>query len=114
MAIERQRYEHSLRMALEQHKVLMQEINHRVKNSLQLVGSMFNLQARKAKDPTLVQALQEAYGRVTAVARVHERLYRSAEVGSVDLSAYLKAVCDDLQDVTAENKIALRRLAPSR
>ncbi len=64
MAIERQRYEQNLRTALEQQKVLMQEINHRVKNSLQLVGSMFNLQARKAKDPALVQALQEAYGRV--------------------------------------------------
>jgi len=105
MAIERQRYEQSLRSALEHQKVLIQEINHRVKNSLQLVGSMFNLQARTAKDPALVQALQEAYGRVTAVARVHERLYRSAEVGRVDLSAYLKDVCDDLQGVTAENKI---------
>lgn len=74
MAIERQRFERGLQTALEHQKVLMQEINHRVKNSLQLVGSMFNLQARKAKDPILVQALQEAYGRVTAVARVHERL----------------------------------------
>jgi two-component sensor histidine kinase len=105
MAIERQRYERGLRSALEQQKVLMQEINHRVKNSLQLVGSMFNLQARKAKDPALVQALQDAYGRVTAVARVHERLYLSANVGTVDLCAYLKVVCEDLQRVTAENKI---------
>ena len=91
MAIERQRYDQNLRTALEQQKVLMQEINHRVKNSLQLVGSMFNLQARKAKDPALVQALQEAFGRVNAVARVHERLYLSADVGTVDLSGYLKA-----------------------
>ena len=112
MAIERQRYERGLQTALEHQKVLMQEINHRVKNSLQLVGSMFNLQARKAKDPALVQALQEAYGRVTAVARVHERLYLSAEVGTVDLSAYLKAVCEDLQGVTAENKIAFEAGEP--
>ena len=112
MAIERQRYERGLQMALEHQKVLMQEINHRVKNSLQLVGSMFNLQARKAKDPALVQALQEAYGRVTAVARVHERLYLSAEVGTVDLSAYLKAVCEDLQGVTAENKIVFEADEP--
>ena len=77
MAIERQRYERSLQKALEHQKVLMQEINHRVKNSLQLVGSMFNLQARRSTDPALVQALQEAYGRVTAVSRAHERLYVS-------------------------------------
>jgi two-component sensor histidine kinase len=112
MAIERQRFERGLQTALEQQKVLMQEINHRVKNSLQLVGSMFNLQARRAKDPILVQALQEAYGRVTAVARVHERLYLSAGVGTVDLSAYLKAVCEDLQGVTAENKIAFEANEP--
>jgi GAF domain-containing protein len=60
MAIERQRYERTLRDALDRQKLLMQEINHRVKNSLQLVGSMFNLQARRAGDPALVQALQEA------------------------------------------------------
>jgi two-component sensor histidine kinase len=112
MAIERQRYDQNLRTALEQQKVLMQEINHRVKNSLQLVGSMFNLQARRSTDPALVQALQEAYGRVNAVARVHERLYLSADVGTVDLSAYLKAVCDDLQRVTAENKIVFEAPEP--
>lgn len=105
MAIERQRYEHSLHSALEHQKILMQEINHRVKNSLQLVGSMFNLQARSSKDTALVQALQEAYGRVTAIARVHERLYRSAEVGDVDLTAYLNDVCKDLQGVSGENVI---------
>lgn len=112
MAIERQRYERGLQKALEQQNVLMQEINHRVKNSLQLVGSMFNLQARKANDPALVQALQEAYGRVTAVARVHERLYLSGEVGSVDLSAYLQAVCEDLQGVTTGNKIVFDAREP--
>jgi two-component sensor histidine kinase len=112
MAVERQRYEGQLRAALERQKVLTQEINHRVKNSLQLVGSMFNLQARRAKDPSLVQALHEAYGRVTAVARVHERLYLSPEVGSVELSAYLKAVCDDLQGVTGENKIVFEAQEP--
>jgi two-component sensor histidine kinase len=105
MAIERQRYEGRLRAALERQKVLTQEINHRVKNSLQLVGSMFNLQARKAQDPVLVQALQEAYGRVTAVARVHERLYLGDDAGSVDLTAYLKAVCEDLQGVAAGNRV---------
>jgi two-component sensor histidine kinase len=105
MAIERQRYERTLRDALDRQKLLMQEINHRVKNSLQLVGSMFNLQARRAGDPALVQALQEAYGRVTAVARVHERLYLSGHVGAVDLCEYLKAVCDDLQGVTTDHKI---------
>jgi two-component sensor histidine kinase len=101
MAIERERYERNLRTALEHQQVLVQEINHRVKNSLQLVGSMFHLQARASPDPTLAQALEEAYGRVTAVARVHERLYRDPDVRSVDLATYLSDVSDDLNRVVA-------------
>ena len=77
MAIERQRYERNLRGALQHQKVLVGEINHRVKNSLQLVASLFSLQAAGASDPALAQSLQEAVGRVTAVARIHEPLYRS-------------------------------------
>jgi two-component sensor histidine kinase len=105
MAIERQRYEHSLRALVEHQQVLVKEINHRVKNSLQLVGSMFHLQAKSMSDANLVQALQEAYGRVTAVARVHERLYRDTDVRSVDLSAYLTDVCDDLRAVISPCEI---------
>ena len=105
MAIERQRYEHSLRAAVEHQQVLIKEINHRVKNSLQLVGSMFYLRAKSADDPMLAQALQEAYGRITAVARVHERLYRDPDVRVVDLSAYLTDVCNDLREVTSPCEI---------
>ena len=105
MAIERQRYEQSLRAAVEQQEVLLKEINHRVKNSLQLVGSMFNLQAKFVGDPVLVQSLQEAYGRVTAVARVHERLYRDADVRNVDLCTYITDICDDLRNVTSPHTI---------
>jgi two-component sensor histidine kinase len=105
MAIERQRYERSLRVAIEHQQVLVKEINHRVKNSLQLVGSMFHLQAKSARDPMLAQALQDAYGRVIAVARVHERLYRDPDVKVVDLSAYLTDVCNDLRKVASPCEI---------
>ena len=99
MAIERQRYEKKLQDLIEQQKLLIKEINHRVKNSLQLVSSMFHLQAHASTDATLIEALQAASSRVTAVARVHERLYRDADVRVVDLSAYLADVCRDLSDV---------------
>jgi two-component sensor histidine kinase len=101
MAIERQRYENRLQASVEQQKMLLKEINHRVKNSLQMVSSMFNLQAHASTDPTLIQALQAASGRVTAVARVHERLYRDADIRLVDLSAYLADVCHDFNEVVS-------------
>jgi two-component sensor histidine kinase len=112
MAIERQRYERSLREALEHQKVLVNEINHRVKNSLQLVASMFNLQATASDDPALTQSLNEAIGRVTAVARVHERLYRSPNVHSVDLSAYLADVCADLDALAPQATVQFTSTDP--
>jgi two-component sensor histidine kinase len=108
MAIERQRYEARLQASVEQQSVLIKEINHRVKNSLQLVSSMFHLQAQASTDSALIQALQAASGRVTAVARVHERLYRDADVRVVDLSAYLKDVCHDLNEVVTPCNIDFR------
>ena len=96
MAIERQRYERTLRDALEHQKVLVHEINHRVKNSLQLVASMFSLQATSSQNAEVVQSLQQAISRVTAVARIHERLYRTPNIATVDLSAYLGDISQDL------------------
>ena len=112
MAIERQRYERSLREALERQKILVNEINHRVKNSLQLVASMFNLQAAASGDVQLTQSLTEAIGRVTAVARVHERLYRSANVLSVDLAAYLADICADLAALSPQSTIRFEATEP--
>jgi GAF domain-containing protein len=100
MAIERRRYERDLKFSLEYHKVLINEINHRVKNSLQLVASLFSLQAGSTRDSALAQSLQEAMVRVTAVARIHERLYRTRDFGTVDLTTYLSDICSDLREVT--------------
>jgi two-component sensor histidine kinase len=108
MAIERQRFERELRAALEHQKVLVSEINHRVKNSLQLVASLFTLQAKAANDPALAQSLHEAVGRVTAVARIHERLYRSPDIGHVDLGAYLTDICADLSALAPQGEIICR------
>jgi len=96
MAIERERRERRLTMALERQQVLLKEIHHRVKNSLQLVSSMLNLQAGNGSDPELQGQLREASSRVLAIARAHERLYKDDDLASLDLGAYLRDVCGDL------------------
>jgi two-component sensor histidine kinase len=108
MAIERQHHERNLRNALEHQKVLVNEINHRVKNSLQLVASLLNLQAAAADEPEVSQSLQEAMARVTAVARIHERLYRSPDVVTVDLAAYLADICTDLAGLAPQCEIVFQ------
>jgi two-component sensor histidine kinase len=96
MAIERQRYERHLKAALDRHQVLLKEISHRVKNSLQIVSSMLHLQASSANDDSLIaQQLAEASSRVSAIGRAYERLAYDADFENIDLSAYLQAVCAD-------------------
>jgi two-component sensor histidine kinase len=97
MAIERQRHERRLNEALEHQQVLVKEINHRVKNSLQLVSSMLSLQA--GGDPVVAERLQDASSRIAAIARAHDRLYRSPQIEKIDLGCYLVEVCRDLNDV---------------
>jgi two-component sensor histidine kinase len=101
MAIERQRFERDLKAALEHQEVLLQEGNHRVTNSLQLVTSMLSLQAAASTTPELRDQLQEAVSRISAIARAHQRLYRTRQVRNLDLGDYLTDVCNDLDDVAA-------------
>ncbi len=96
MAIERQRMEGSLREALKRQEILLQELDHRVSNSLQLVMSMLHLQAGSTDDVNLRQQLQQASGRIAAIARAHRRLQSREQDGLIELGGYLGEVCDDL------------------
>jgi two-component sensor histidine kinase len=95
MAIERQRYERRLKDALDRHQILLKEITHRVKNSLQVVTSMLHLQASASDDAALAKHLDEASSRVSAVGRAYERLAYDENVEKIALDAYLKDVCAD-------------------
>ena len=98
MAIERQRHERGLQAALERQKVLVKEINHRVKNSLQLVAGLLNMQA--TDDPEIGRLLRQASSRIMAIGRAHDRLYRSSQIEKIELADYLSAICKDLEEVT--------------
>jgi two-component sensor histidine kinase len=100
MAIERQRDERHLKAALERQQVLIKEINHRVKNSLQIVSSMLHLQASTADDDAVTAQLSDASSRVSAVGRAYERLTYDADVENIDLRTYLQAVCADAMNAS--------------
>jgi two-component sensor histidine kinase len=105
MAIERQRYERHLKAALDRHQVLLKEINHRVKNSLQIVSSMLHLQASTVDDDGLAVQLAEASSRVSAVGRAYERLAYDGDVENIDLRTYLQAVCADAINASCNCKL---------
>jgi two-component sensor histidine kinase len=96
MAIERDRHERNMKAALAREQILRNEMNHRVKNSLMIVASMLQLQARDVGDETATAHLKEASLRVTAVAQAHDRLFQSANIERLDLGKYVASVCKDL------------------
>jgi two-component sensor histidine kinase len=104
MAIERQRRERALQAAIEYQQVLVKEINHRVKNSLQLVASVLRLQM--GDDPQVIRQLQEASSRIMAIGRAHDRLYRSPQVEKIELAGYLADICRDMKDIGANCDIS--------
>ena len=89
MAIEQRQYQRKLQAALDRHQILLKEVNHRVKNSLQVVSSMLHLQASAAGDPALSERLMEASTRISAVGRAYSRLAYNADYENIDLVAYL-------------------------
>src|SRR5690349_3755928 len=107
MAIEQQQYQRRLQAALDRHQILLKEVNHRVKNSLQVVSSMLQLQASAVGDATLKDYLQEASTRVSAVGRAYERLAYNADYESIGLVSYLREVIDDLETAVAPSTVQL-------
>ncbi len=105
MAIEQQQYQRKLKAALDRHQILLTEVNHRVKNSLQVVSAMLQLQANSVVDPAVTEQLNEASSRVNAVGRAYERLAYNADYENIDLVAYLREIVSDMQPIVAPSKI---------
>jgi two-component sensor histidine kinase len=105
MAIEQQQYQRKLQAALDRHQVLLREVNHRVKNSLQVVSAMLEIQAHSVGDPALSERLNQASSRVNAVGRAYERLAYNADYENIDLVEYLRQIIGDLQPTVAPCKI---------
>jgi two-component sensor histidine kinase len=107
MAIEQQQYQRKLQAALDRHQILLKEVNHRVKNSLQVVSSMLHLQASAVGEATVKDYLQEASTRISAVGRAYERLAYNADYENIGLVSYLREVIEDLEAAVAPCKVQL-------
>ncbi|MBI4805824.1 MAG: PAS domain S-box protein [Desulfovibrio sp.] len=92
----RKQAEESLQRSLEEKTVLLKEVHHRVKNNLQILMSLINLQADTLSNKSEVEAFQMMQNRVRSISLVHERLYRSSNFGAVGMKGYLEDLLDQI------------------
>lgn len=88
--------EERLKTSLLEKDVLIKEIHHRVKNNLQIIVSLLYLQAQQTPDAKSVNALVDSQTRVKSMALIHEKLYQSANLSSIDFEAYLQNLVTNL------------------
>jgi len=101
--------EEQIKKSLKEKEVLLKEIHHRVKNNMQIISSLLNLQASITKDPNIKQKFTQTRSRIKAMALVHERLYRSSSLSKIDFSNYIHTLSTHLMSLnrTSERGIKL-------
>ena len=96
------RREAELRVAMEQQELAMQEIHHRVKNNLQIIASLLNLQASRIRLPEARSEFQAARDRVRALATVHRHLYAHGGLHTINMRLFLLELCEQLFNAMGE------------
>ncbi|AKB49440.1 Sensory transduction histidine kinase [Methanosarcina barkeri str. Wiesmoor] len=89
-------------------KVRIKEIHHRIKNNLQVISSLLDLQAEKFEDKKVKQAFSESQNRVFSMSLIHEELYKGGQAEKLNFSAYLEKLADNLLMTYRLSRINIR------
>ena len=100
--------EEQIKASLKEKEVLLKEIHHRVKNNLQIISSLLNLQSAEIEDPDACQRFKESQDRVKAMALIHERLYQSGDLAKIDFAGYVRSLAGHLTRSYKVNASAIR------
>jgi two-component sensor histidine kinase len=81
-----------IKASLEEKELLLRELHHRVKNNLQIILSLINLQSNGIKDQEDLEIFRESQSRVKSLAIIHEKLYQSADFASINFEEYIQSL----------------------
>ncbi len=107
---ERKKAEELISASLQEKLILLREIHHRVKNNLQVISSLLNLQSGYIEDQKALEIFRESQNRVRSMALIHEKLYQSKDLNKIEFPEYIKSLTQALfssYNIGAE-RIALR------
>ncbi len=93
---DRKRAEEQIKQSLKEKEVLLKEIHHRVKNNMQIISSLLNLQSRYIKGKKALEMFQNSQARIRAMALVHEKLYRSQDLARINFVEYVNDLVKQL------------------
>nr|WP_243687551.1 sensor histidine kinase [Methanobacterium formicicum] len=96
IALQRSYAEKAIKESLEEKEVLLREIHHRVKNNMQIISSLLNLQRQHVSGEETRDVLKESQGRVKSMAMIHEKLYQSPNLTRVDFKDYIEKLASNL------------------
>lgn len=91
---ERKQTEEKLKNSLNEKVILLKEVHHRVKNNLQIILSLLDLQAEPLEDPATLRVFQDTRDRIRSMALLHENLYQAEDLGRIDISEYVGKLVD--------------------
>ena len=105
---DRKRIDRAIRSALKEKEILLQEVHHRVKNNLQIINSILNLQKKFVKDENAITGLEEIQNRVSTMSIIHETLYQNTDVSNIGFPSYLTRIAGNIiQGYQSETQVEL-------
>jgi len=88
----------------DENEILLKEVHHRVKNNLQIINSLINIQSDYVNDPKAAELFREIRNRIRTISLVHEKLYKSNDYGNINVKEYLNMLVENLIDTYSIDK----------
>ncbi len=93
---DRKQAEEEIHASLREKEILLRELHHRVKNNMQVISGLLDLQARSSGNPELIEMLNKSQSRIRSMALVHEQLYVAKDLARIDMVGYVRALSQEL------------------